>query len=54
MRDLDHPNIVNFCEIYVSRDYFYIVMQYYSGMNLREYINSKGRLQENEAKKIFF
>ena len=31
MREIDHPNIVWFCEIYVSRKNYYIVMEYYKG-----------------------
>ena len=36
MRDLDHPNIIKFCENYVSRINYYIVMEYCKGKNLRE------------------
>ena len=40
MREIDHPNIAWFCEIYVSKQNFYIVMEYYNGQNLRNYIKN--------------
>ena len=54
MRELDHPNVVKFVEIFVSSEKFYIVMEYLRGKNLREYVKEKGALSENEAKVIFF
>lgn len=38
MRELDHPNVVNFVEIFVSSQKFFILMEYLSGNNLREYV----------------
>lgn len=36
MKDLDHPNIVKFIEIFVCKENIYIVMDYYKGKTMKE------------------
>lgn len=54
MRELDHPNVISFGEIFVSHDNFYIVMEYCSGENLWEHIKKQKFLNEEKAKIYFY
>lgn len=54
MRELDHPNIIKFGEIFVNSQKFFIVMEYCGGKSLRDYVKQKQNLSEYEAKMIFF
>ena len=53
---LDHPNIIKYFESYEDRYYMYIVMEYCSGGELFDYIESifkkKRKFTETEAKEI--
>lgn len=49
---LTHPNIVNIYDTGIEGDIYYIVMEYVKGETLKEYINRKGRLSEQETLKI--
>lgn len=40
LKSLDHPNIIEFHELYVDKYYFHIVMELCYGMNLFDYIQS--------------
>ena len=46
---LNHPNIVKVLDVFDENNTTYYVMQYIEGMNLNEYIQKKGRLNETEA-----
>lgn len=48
-----HPNIVTFAEVYRSDDELLIVMEYCPGGDLYDYVQSKRRLPEEEARKLF-
>ena len=54
MKILDHPNIIKFCEIYVSNKNFYIIMEHCSGESLRNYLKKKKFLTESETKNFFY
>lgn len=49
---LAHPNIVNIYDTGIEGDIYYIVMEYVKGETLKNYINKKGRLSEQETIKI--
>ena len=49
---LTHPNIVNIYDTGIEGDIYYIVMEYVKGETLKNYINRKGRLSEQETIKI--
>ncbi|KAF7728769.1 hypothetical protein EC973_005607 [Apophysomyces ossiformis] len=54
MELLDHPNIVRLHETFETCDSLFLVMEYVPGMNLDEYLHSKGgRLSEDEARSLF-
>ena len=46
---LNHPNIVKVLDVFDENNTTYYVMQYIEGMNLNDYIQKKGRLNEKEA-----
>ena len=46
---LNHPNIVKVLDVFDENNTTYYVMQYIEGMNLNEYIQKKGRLNETET-----
>lgn len=46
---LNHPNIVKIIDVSVKTDHKFIVMEYISGITLREYMNRKGVLDWREA-----
>ena len=46
---LNHPNIVKVLDVFDENNTTYYVMQYIEGMNLNDYIQKKGRLNETEA-----
>ena len=48
-----HPNIIQLYEIIETNTEFYIVTEYASGGELFDYISSKGRLGEDEARIIY-
>ena len=49
MKSADHPNIINFYEIYKDDKHFHIVTEFCEGGELFEHIIEKGRLTEKEA-----
>ena len=49
---LTHPNIVNIHDTGIEGDIYYIVMEYVKGETLKNYINRKGRLSEQETVRI--
>jgi serine/threonine protein kinase len=49
LKVLDHPNIIDFHEIYVDKHYFHIVMELCYGMNLFDYVQKYKRLEEKQA-----
>lgn len=52
MRKADHPNIINFYEIYSDENHFHIVTEYCEGGELFEHIIDKGTISEKEAANI--
>lgn len=49
----DHPLIVHFYETFEDDDYLYIVMEYIEGESLLNYVNSNGKLDEDQARFFF-
>ena len=49
---LSHPNIVNVYDVGQYEDTYYIVMELVEGITLKEYIQEKGKLSEQEALQI--
>ena len=49
LSSLKHPNIINVLEDFSENNTHYYVMEYLEGGNLDDYIQSKGRLSEDEA-----
>jgi calcium-dependent protein kinase len=50
LREVDHPNIIKYHDIYEDNNHIFIVMQYCSGGELFTKIISEGRLHESEAR----
>eukprot|EP00347_Sterkiella_histriomuscorum_P023654 403333852 len=49
LKSADHPNIINFYEIYKDQTHFHIVTEFCEGGELFEHIMDKGTLSEQEA-----
>lgn len=52
-RQLAHPHIVAFKEVFVTPQYLGIVMEYVGGGNLQQYVEKAGRLPEWQARCFF-
>jgi len=46
MKDVDHPNIIKFYEMYVDNHSYHLVTEFCGGGELFEHIIEKGRLSE--------
>lgn len=54
LRELDHPNVVKFIEIFVSKEKMFLIMDYYSGNTLKEYIKNIKNIDEYQMKKYLY
>jgi MAP/microtubule affinity-regulating kinase len=52
LRILDHPNIVKLFEVMETKKNLFLILEYASKGELLDYIVSKGRLKEEEAKRF--
>lgn len=52
LKNLDHPNIINFHESYQDEVYFHVVVEFCSGGELKSLIESKGGLDELVARRF--
>ncbi|GIL50341.1 hypothetical protein Vafri_6574 [Volvox africanus] len=52
-RLLEHPHIVEFCEVVCWGSRPCIVMEYANGGNLRKWVEAQGALMENQARRLF-
>ncbi|KAJ7969520.1 Non-specific serine/threonine protein kinase [Quillaja saponaria] len=53
LRFLKHPHIIRLYEVIETRKHIYVVMEHAKSGELFDYIVQNGRLQEDEARKIF-
>ena len=53
LKELNHPNIVNFLDVYDDDKYYYIFMEYLTGQSLIDMVNNQGPLSNNVALYIF-
>ncbi|KAI8607620.1 A kinase Mark2PAR-1 mutant, partial [Chytriomyces sp. MP71] len=53
MRLLDHPHIIQLYEVMETKKELFLVLEYAVGGELLDYIVSRGRLHEKEARKFF-
>lgn len=53
MKLLHHPHIVNVLEVYESRHYIFIIMEYANGGELFDYIVKNRMIGDNEARHFF-
>jgi hypothetical protein len=54
MRRLNHPNIIQFIEVYEDSDHLMMVMDYCPGQELFDVILSRKYFKEDDARPIFF
>eukprot|EP00581_Thalassiosira_minuscula_P012792 CAMPEP_0183714356 /NCGR_PEP_ID=MMETSP0737-20130205/8892_1 /TAXON_ID=385413 /ORGANISM="Thalassiosira miniscula, Strain CCMP1093" /LENGTH=501 /DNA_ID=CAMNT_0025943263 /DNA_START=195 /DNA_END=1703 /DNA_ORIENTATION=+ len=52
LKNLQHPNIIQLYDVYISEDKIYIIMELMSGGELFDYVVQKGTLTEEEASRI--
>jgi serine/threonine protein kinase len=53
LKNLNHPNIVKFLDFYEEADKIYIVMEYYEGGTLKQYIqDNQNKINEDKARII--
>lgn len=53
MKLLNHPNIVKLFEVIETKKTLYLVMEYITNGEVREFIVKKGRIKENVARQMF-
>ncbi|XP_020575345.1 CBL-interacting serine/threonine-protein kinase 14-like [Phalaenopsis equestris] len=53
MRRLHHPHIIRLLEVLASRSTIYFVMEYAKGGELFARLSSRGRLPENQSRRLF-
>lgn len=52
MKKMDHPNIVKLLEIWEWENLYFLVMDYYEGGDLFEYLQKRGYFEEFEVFKV--
>ena len=52
LKNLDHPNIVKYYDYFEEEDFIYLMMEYLEGGTLRQYMNNKSDITEDEARII--
>lgn len=52
LRSLQHPNIIQLFDVFITEDRIYIIMELMSGGELFDYVVQKGTLTEEEASRI--
>ena len=52
LKNLDHPNIVKYYDYFEEEDFIYLMMEYLEGGTLKQYINNKSDITEDEARII--
>ena len=52
LRSLQHPNIIQLYDVYITEDKIYIIMELMVGGELFDYVVQKGTLTEEEASRI--
>lgn len=52
LRSLQHPNIIQLYDVYITEDKIYIIMELMEGGELFDYVVQKGTLTEEEASRI--
>jgi len=54
MQEIDHENCVTFHDVFLSKSFIFIVIEYMRGGDLLDYLNERARpLEESQAKKYF-
>ena len=52
LRKIDHPSIIKLYEVYESREFIHLVMEYLEGGDLLAYFNKKGNYSEKDASMV--
>lgn len=53
LKKISHPNIVKFLDYFEEDNKAYLILEYLNGLNIRDYIKTKGKIECEEAKHIF-
>jgi serine/threonine protein kinase len=53
LKKIRHSNIIRLLEVFESESHLLMVMEYAGGGDLLQYVKTRGRLSENEARKYF-
>ncbi|KAI9875894.1 MAG: hypothetical protein M1830_007823 [Pleopsidium flavum] len=53
MKLIEHPNIINLYDVWENRGELYLVLEYVEGGELFDYLVAQGRLDEEEAVRLF-
>lgn len=54
LRELDHPNLIKFIEIFLTNENIYIITEWYSGGSLKDFIKNSNNFDEQQIKQYFF
>ncbi|OHT07540.1 CAMK family protein kinase [Tritrichomonas foetus] len=53
LKQMDHPFIAEFFQVMENHEFYFLVMEYVENGNLLDYVNSNGRLSEEQARRYF-
>ena len=53
LKQMDHPFIAEFFQMIENDEYYFLVMEYVEHGNLLDYVNTNGRLSEEQARRYF-
>ena len=53
MKKIKHSNVINLLEVFESPKHLLMIMEYVNGGDLLQFIKSRGRMKEEDAKHIF-
>lgn len=54
LSEIHHPNVVNVLEVFKQNNTVYIVMEFISGLSLKQLVEQKGVFSEDKLKKIVY
>eukprot|EP01134_Creolimax_fragrantissima_P003855 CFRG3855T1 len=54
LKQLNHPNVVRLFEVIITSETIYLVQEYCPGGEFYDYLVPKGKMKEDEAKRMFY
>jgi serine/threonine-protein kinase ULK2 len=54
LKSITNPNIIRFHDVQKTNSNIYLILEYCSGGDLRQYLNERGRIEEFEVQKLIY